>query len=215
MHGMTWLAILLGVSMSLPIAADPPDEEFPEGPGQEEEVLPGSDEEAMAEEDVDPLALLESIHSRMKDAEERLAKIGAVEAKEFQQKAIQELDRLFRGSREQQQMAIEEIEKLIRSAREGQGESSSGRPEKRDPQERPEGQEPTSKSNDPADRVYVPPGADERGLEERRGSLGDRWGDLPPRFRDELSQAEDEFRSAQGEYGQRLRNYSSAIGSVD
>lgn len=135
MFWKTLIACVVGVSLSVPAWAEP-EEEFPEGPGGEEEALPESDEEEMAEEEVDHMAMLESIIGKMKDAEEHLAKASSwratdaqgnvvedldkmMKAADLQKKAIQEMDRIFGGSRDNQQKAIEEIEKLIKLAKEG------------------------------------------------------------------------------------------------
>lgn len=135
---MTWKLVLsgvLGLALGFPAWAEP-DEEFPEGPKPEEkEALPESDEEEMEEEQIDVLGTLESIIGKMKDAEDHLAKAGSwkatdaqgnviedvnklINAQDLQNKAIQEMSRIFDGSKKEQQTAISEIEKLIKAAKE-------------------------------------------------------------------------------------------------
>jgi len=135
---MSWkhlLAGVLGLALSAPAFAE--DEEFPEGPKPDEkEVMPGSEEEANEEEQIDVVGTLEGIIGKMKDAEDILSKAGSwratddkgnpiedmdrlIKAQDLQKKAIEEMTRIFSGSKNNQQAAIEDIEKLIKAAKEG------------------------------------------------------------------------------------------------
>lgn len=136
---MAWkpvLAVILGLGLTVPAAADP-GEEFPEGPKADgEEGLPGGDEEAMEEEQIDVLGTLEGIIGRMKNAEESLAKAGAAKAvneqgeviedanellnsADLQKKAIEQMTRIFDAGKNEQEGALRDLERLIKAAKEG------------------------------------------------------------------------------------------------
>ena len=233
---MLWKTIaagLLGFALTVPTMAEP-DEEFPEGPKVEEkEDLPDSDEEDMEEEEIDVLATLESIITKMKDAEAALSharnKVAtdlegkAIEdadklltSKDLQDKAIREMSKIFDGSKDNQQQAIGEIEKLIKAAKEQQGQGQQSKQQQKQKQQQQPQDPKNSKSKDPATKPYPPSANTPDSLDvERAANLGDKWGNLPDRLRDELSQADDDFRNARGNYRTRLHEYFRVIGSND
>ncbi|MEK7467288.1 MAG: hypothetical protein AAB074_07740 [Planctomycetota bacterium] len=222
----------LAAALMVPAWAD--DEEFPDGPAAEgEEALPGSDEEEMEEAEIDPLKTLDEIISKMKDAESSLAQAGSwkatdkqgnvieeieklVNAKDLQDKAIREMEKIFTGSKEGQGQAVEGLEKLIKAAKEqeGQGEGKEQQKKKEQQQKQPGQQKPNKPSN-PAQQPYNPSGNPETGARERTGELTERWGSLPDRLRDEISQADDEFRSTKGTYREKLMEYSRLLGASE
>jgi hypothetical protein len=222
---------LLSAALVLPVLAEDPDEEFPEGPaGTEEEAMPESDEEEMEEEEVDVVGTLEGIIGKMKDAEESLAGAGSwkatdaqgnaiedvnklIQAQDLQKKAIEEMTRIFDGGKKKQQGAVEDIEKLIKLAKECQGSCSGDKKQQasQKKQQQPKNQQ-TQKPSNPATQPYQPTGDNsDRPLEARAAELSDRWGNLPDKLRDELSQADDDFRNSKGEYGHRLKEYSKVM----
>lgn len=225
----------LSLCLSVPASRAFAEEELPGGPKPEgEEPLPGSEEEANEEEDVDVLGTLDKIIGKMKDAEASLAEAGtwkatdaqgnAIEeaeklltAKDLQDKAIREMNKIFDGSKDGQSQAIEGIEKLIKAAKESQGnqQGNQKQKQKQNQQKQPNQQNPKNPNN-PATKPYNPSGnADDGNARERTGELPDKWGNLPDKLRDEISQADDEFRSIKGTYGDRLREYTRMLGSSE
>ena len=222
----------LAVALAVPAWGE--DEELPAGPAAEgDEALPGSDEEEMEEEQVDPLKTLDEIISRMKDAEQLLAEAGSwkattaqgktiekieelLTAKDLQDKAIREMEKIFSGSKDGQGKAVEGLEKLIKAAKEQQGQQEGKQQQKRDPkQQKQPGQQKPNKPGDPAKEAYNPTGNPETGARERTSDLSERWGGLPDRLRDEISQADDEFRSTKGLYREKLMEYSRLLGATE
>jgi hypothetical protein len=222
----------LAAVLMIPAWAD--DEELPEGPTSgEDEALPGSEEEEMEEEEIDPLKTLDEIISKMKDAESSLAQAGTwkatdaqgnaieeidkfVNAKDLQEKAIREMEKIFNGSKDGQGKAVEGLEKLIKAAKEQEGKGEGKQQQKKDPkQQKQPGQQKPNKPSNPAQQPYNPSGNPETGARERTGELTERWGSLPDRLRDEISQADDEFRSTKGVYQQKLMEYSRMLGSSE
>lgn len=134
---MTWkpaLIAVLGLALGWPAFADP--EELPDAPKQDDkEEMPGSDEQANEDEQVNPLEILERVIGNQKDAESKMADLGSLKATKdggeeilveelaksaaLQQRAIDQMSRLFDGGENAQDAAIRDLELLIKSAKGG------------------------------------------------------------------------------------------------
>lgn len=183
-------------------------------------------------EKVDIMATLNKIIEKMGDAEGFLSQASIWKALtpqeqaghdidkiiKQQEKALKELNKLFKNTKGSQKQAIKEISKLIKLARQqGQGQGSSQGQKQPQPKKiKPQNKQPQpqqKKPGHPADKPYEATGTLPHGLRPFTDDLAKKWGNLPPKLRDAiLEMKQDELIS---EYLERLEKYFKILASEE